>query len=191
MICQHRCHLSLSPSPKSSPPSLSLSCLRKAEEPEDDRFGREAFVSLVKQAPYMFVNAGGMRAIVELLIPELQFLNEIGAQANVSELSRKVKVIFPDAGVAALLKYNWMDTKFGCASLGDRNPVDKEDEIVVLIIPDYQMLEKVEIIANRLSDDPVGNISPTNPNYFFSCIIIFMKGNTSITNKRKEDMLYS
>jgi hypothetical protein len=45
-------------------------------------------------------------------------------------------------------------------SLGDRNPVDKEDDIVVMMIPDYQMVEKVEIIANRLSDDPVGNIGP-------------------------------
>lgn len=40
-------------------------------------------------------------------------------------------------------------------SLSDRNPVDDEDEVVVMIIPDYQMLEYVERIANRLSDDPV------------------------------------
>ncbi|KAF3341582.1 adenylate kinase 5 [Carex littledalei] len=154
--------------------------IQEVEEPEDDSCLPSDLVGAIRQsgeASAMFVNAGGMRAIVELLIPELQFLNEIGAQADVWESSRvfldtlmeesggsqKVKAIFPDAGVAALLKYNWTDAKFGCASLGDRNPVDKEDEIVVMIIPDYQMLEKVEIIANRLSDDPPRPLIMWNP----------------------------
>lgn len=44
-------------------------------------------------------------------------------------------------------------------SLGDRKPVTREDEIVVLVVPDYQMLEYVERIAAELSDDPV-------PEYF-------------------------
>lgn len=57
-----------------------------------------------------------------------------------------------------------------------------------MIIPDYQMLEKVEIIANRLSDDPVGNIGPKILP-FFLCIIICMKVNIPLTNKRNEDML--
>lgn len=40
-------------------------------------------------------------------------------------------------------------------SLSDRKPVEKEDEIVVMVVPDYQMLEYVERIAAALSDDPV------------------------------------
>lgn len=40
-------------------------------------------------------------------------------------------------------------------SLSDRKPVDDEDEVVVMIVPDYQMLEYVERIAAHLSDDPV------------------------------------
>lgn len=40
-------------------------------------------------------------------------------------------------------------------SLSDRKPVEKEDEIVVMVLPDYQMLEYVERIASDLSDDPV------------------------------------
>lgn len=40
-------------------------------------------------------------------------------------------------------------------SLGDRKPIEKEDEIVVLVVPDYQMLEYVQKIARELSDDPV------------------------------------
>ncbi|OAY85467.1 hypothetical protein ACMD2_04101 [Ananas comosus] len=128
------------------------------------------------EASAMFIASGGMRAIVELLIPQLQFLNTEGAQAEVWELSRifletlieesgflRVKAIFPDSGVAALLKYQWKDVKFGCSSLSDRNPVDDEDEVVVMIIPDYQMLEYVERIANRLSDDPPRPLVMWNP----------------------------
>ncbi|KAJ4809688.1 hypothetical protein LUZ62_022254 [Rhynchospora pubera] len=150
------------------------------EEPEDDSCLPSDLEGAIRQsgeASALFINAGGMRAIVELLIPELQFLNDEGAQVGVWELSRvfletlieesggnqKVKAIFPDAGAAALLKYQWTDAKFGSASLGDRNPVDKEDEIVVMIIPDYQMLEKVEIIANQLSDDPPRPLIMWNP----------------------------
>lgn len=40
-------------------------------------------------------------------------------------------------------------------SLSDRKPVEKEDEIIVMVVPDYQMLGYVEKIASDLSDDPV------------------------------------
>ena len=43
-------------------------------------------------------------------------------------------------------------------SLSDRKPVDPEDEVAVMIIPDHQMLEAVERIASQLSDDPVCNL---------------------------------
>ncbi|XP_047075074.1 uncharacterized protein LOC124684864 [Lolium rigidum] len=122
-----------------------------------------------------FVNSGGMRGIAELLIPQLEFLNEEGAQAEVWALSRilldtlaqetgqKVKAIFPDAGVAALLKYQWKDAQFKCASLSDRKPVDADDEVVVMIIPDHQMLESVELISSQLSDDPIRPLIMWNP----------------------------
>ncbi|CAD6343161.1 unnamed protein product [Miscanthus lutarioriparius] len=102
------------------------------------------------------------RRTTELLIPELEFLNEEGAQAELWALSKifldtlvqgtgqKVTAIFPDAGAAALLKYQWKDAQFKCASLSDRKPVDPEDEVAVMIIPDHQMLEAVERIASQL-----------------------------------------
>ncbi|KAH0448469.1 hypothetical protein IEQ34_022269 [Dendrobium chrysotoxum] len=120
------------------------------------------------QASAAFITSGGMRAMVELLIPQLQFLDAEGAQGELWELSRifletlieetgiqKVRAIFPDAGAAALLKYQWGDANFGFASLSDRRPVEKDDEVVVMLVPDYQMLEYVERIASQLSDDPV------------------------------------
>ncbi|KZV46007.1 hypothetical protein F511_16169 [Dorcoceras hygrometricum] len=117
------------------------------------------------QASAEFVSSGGTRAIVELLIPQLQFLDDEGAQIELWDLSKlfldilmeetgcqRVKAIFPDAGAAALLKYKWKDARFGFSSLGDREPVDNEDEIVVMVVPDYQMLEYVQRIASYISN---------------------------------------
>ena len=53
---------------------------------------------------------------------------------------------------------SWLSHAIFClilSSLSDRKPVESEDEIVVMVVPDYQMLEYVERIASDLSDDPV------------------------------------
>ncbi|CAL5208582.1 unnamed protein product [Lathyrus oleraceus] len=139
----------------------------------------EGAVIQSSQAAASFVSSGGMRAIVELLIPQLQFLDDEGAQLELWELSRvfldtliketqcqKVKAVFPDAGAAALLKYRWKDALFSFASLNDRKPVDSGDEIVVMIVPDYQMLEYVEKISSTLSDDPPRPLIMWNPRLY-------------------------
>ncbi|WCJ43154.1 hypothetical protein M5689_023915 [Euphorbia peplus] len=136
----------------------------------------EGAVQQSGEAAALFVSSGGMRAIVELLIPQLQFLDDEGAQAELWGLSRvfldtliaetgsqKIKAIFPDAGAAALLKYQWKDAAFGFASLSDRKPVESEDEIVVMVVPDYQMLSYVEKIASSLADEPPRPLIMWNP----------------------------
>ncbi|RDY13266.1 hypothetical protein CR513_01853 [Mucuna pruriens] len=136
----------------------------------------EGAVQQSSEAAALFVSSGGMRATVELLIPQLQFLDDEGAQVELWELSRifldtliektkcqRVKAIFPDAGAAALLKYRWKDALFRFASLSDRKPVESDDEIVVMIVPDYQMLEYVERIASNLSNDPPTPLIMWNP----------------------------
>ncbi|MBA0716420.1 hypothetical protein Golax_015251, partial [Gossypium laxum] len=149
------------------------------EEEDDDSCLPSDLEGAVRQsgeASALFVSSGGMRAIVELLIPQLQFLDDEGAQAELWELSRifldtlmqetgcqKVKAIFPDAGAAALLKYRWKDAAFGFASLSDRKPVESQDEIIVMLVPDYQMLERVQRIASELSDDPPRPLVMWNP----------------------------
>lgn len=131
------------------------------------------------QSSAEFISAGGMRAIVELLLPELEFLNDEGSQENFWQLARqyletlredtgvqKLKAIFPDAGAAALLKHWWKDANFSFASLSDRKPVEDEDEIVVMIAPDYQMLQSVERIASLLSDNLPRPLIMWNPRLF-------------------------
>lgn len=159
--------------------SLLQQTLEEEEEEEDDSClpsDLEGAVRQASEAAATFVDSGGMRAIVELLIPQLQFLDDEGAQGELWQLSRvfvdtlieetgcqRVKAIYPDAGAAALLKYQWKDAAFGFASLSDRKPVEPEDEIVVMVVPDYQMLEYVERIASNLSDDPPRPLIMWNP----------------------------
>ncbi|WOH04579.1 hypothetical protein DCAR_0623989 [Daucus carota subsp. sativus] len=149
------------------------------DEEEDDSClpsDLEGAVRQSSEAAASFVSAGGMRATVELLIPQLQFLDDEGAQAELWQLSRifvdtlmketgsqNVKAIFPDAGAAALLKYQWKDAAFKFASLSDRKPVETEDEIIVMLVPDYQMLEYVQKIAYDLSDDSPRPLIMWNP----------------------------
>ncbi|PKA63356.1 hypothetical protein AXF42_Ash005251 [Apostasia shenzhenica] len=140
---------------------------QELEEDSDLPSDLEGAIRQSSQASAAFFASGGMRAIVELLIPQLQFLDSEGAQLELWELSRifleslmehagiqKVKAIFPDAGAAALLKYQWQDANFGFASLSDRKPIEVDDEVVVMVVPDYQMLDYVECIASHLSDNP-------------------------------------
>ncbi|XAR52589.1 hypothetical protein NMG60_11020736 [Bertholletia excelsa] len=165
--------------PSSSPSLESEQQTIEEEKEEDDSClpsDLEGAVRQSGQAGATFVSSGGMRGIVELLIPQLQFLDDEGAQAELWELSRifldtlieetgcqNVKAIFPDAGAAALLKYRWQDAAFGFSSLSDRNPVSNEDEIIVMVVPDYQMLEYVERIASELSDEPPRPLIMWNP----------------------------
>ncbi|KAL6964784.1 hypothetical protein U1Q18_035840 [Sarracenia purpurea var. burkii] len=169
-----------SSSSSSSPSPESDQQMVQGEEKEEDDSclpsDLEGAVQQSSQASATFVSSGGMRAIVELLIPQLQSLDDEGAQAELWQLSRifldtlmeetgcqRVKAIFPDAGAAALLKYRWQDAAFGFSSLSDRKPVSTEDEIVVMVVPDYQMLEYVERITSELSDDPPRPLIMWNP----------------------------
>lgn len=46
--------------------------------------------------------------------------------------------IYPDMGVAAMLKNQWQDAEFAFASLSDRSPVSEDDDLIVLAAPDPQ-----------------------------------------------------
>ncbi|XP_022150749.1 uncharacterized protein LOC111018808 [Momordica charantia] len=166
------------PNPSSSLLEQQQSSVNQEDEEDDSCLPSdlEGAVRQSGEAAALFVSSGGFRAIVELLIPQLQFLDDEGAQAELWELSRvfldslieetkcqRIKAVFPDAGAAALLEYRWKDASFKISSLSDRKPVDSADEIVVMVVPDYQMLENVEKIAAALSDDPPRPLIMWNP----------------------------
>ncbi|KAF2531337.1 hypothetical protein F2Q70_00030455 [Brassica cretica] len=77
------------------------------------------------EASASFVNSGGTRAIVEILGAFLETLiKETGCEVS------SMKLLY--------------------MHLSDRKPVEKEDEIIVMVVPDYKMLKYVEKIAKDL-----------------------------------------
>ena len=46
--------------------------------------------------------------------------------------------MYPDMGVAAMLKNQWADMNFSVASLADRKPVSEDDDLVIVAAPDPQ-----------------------------------------------------
>lgn len=166
-------------------PALGSSELSSDDDKADDSVlpdDLEGAVLHSSESTAYYVSAGGTRAIVELQLPELENLNEEGAQQRLWDLARlyleclqqdlktqRLKAIFPDAGAAALLKHLWLDASFGFGSLNDRRPINNDDEVVVLVVPDYQMLAEVQKIASLLSQDTENEARPLimwNPRLF-------------------------
>lgn len=58
--------------------------------------------------------------------------------------------IYPDMGVAAMLKNQWQDADFAFASLSDRNPVSEDDDLIVLPAPDPQGAQHKRCIVTHL-----------------------------------------
>ena len=44
--------------------------------------------------------------------------------------------VYPDMGIAAMLKNSWTECPYKIASLIDRNPVSEDDNIIVTAAPD-------------------------------------------------------
>ncbi|KAH9615392.1 hypothetical protein KSS87_022664 [Heliosperma pusillum] len=126
-----------------------LSQEQKVEDDDCLPNNLEGAVRQSSQASASFVTAGGMRAIVELLIPQLQFLDDEGAQAELWELSRvfldtlieETGCQLSDNGLLLLMQYVVHVAVLLTCSLSDRKPVEDEDEIVVMVVPDFQMVK--------------------------------------------------
>jgi hypothetical protein len=116
------------------------------------------------------MNSGFSKCVVEILLPDFWDPNsgpvysEEGDQLRFWKMTRRfiddivsnsaesarVKAIYPDAGVAAMLRNQWTDATFSVASLNDRKPVDPEDELVVMAAPDPPSLDDIVKISNAL-----------------------------------------
>ncbi|KAM7481368.1 hypothetical protein LguiB_005951 [Lonicera macranthoides] len=101
--------------------------------------------SQVKQLQLSCLRLGGIRTIVELFILQLQFLDDEGDKAELWELSR--------------VYVNTLIEETTCEP-SDRKPMEGEDEIIFMVVPDYQMFEYVERFASSLLDDlPMAGLS--------------------------------
>lgn len=127
------------------------------------------------------MDSGFSKCVVEILLPDFwdpnsgpvyseegdqqrfwkmtkRFIDDI---VDKSAEGRKVKAIYPDAGVAAMLRNQWSDAAFSVSSLNDRKPVDEEDELIVMAAPDPPSLDKIVKISNSL--EPTQTLVMFNP----------------------------
>ena len=56
--------------------------------------------------------------------------------------------LYPDIGVAAMLRNQWQDASFRIGSLGDRTPLGPDDDVIVLAAPDPQGMHLVSRLAS-------------------------------------------
>ena len=113
--------------------------------------------------------SGFSKCVVEILLPDFwdpasgPVYSEEGDQQRFWKLTRrfiddvvsrnggmKVRAIYPDAGVAAMLRNQWSDAEFSISSLNDRKPVEEEDELIVMAAPDPPSLNSIMKISNGL-----------------------------------------
>lgn len=123
----------------------------------------EDAIARAKQATLAALDAGYGRLQVEIVVPEIALQAEAIAREFVAlfaeEYGATLKVIFPDAGAAALARRNWGDLSCQVDDLGSRvTPVEKkvaaEDRMFLLICPSAVEIQKVEKLCNLAGDRP-------------------------------------
>ena len=82
--------------------------------------------------------------------------------------------LYPDMGVAAMLRNEWKDCSFGIAALNERGALADEDEVLILAAADPQgfaLLTSCVLVACRL---PWASVSDT---YWqaFECLWLLLK----------------
>ncbi|MEO0946788.1 MAG: DUF1995 family protein [Cyanobacteria bacterium J06641_5] len=124
----------------------------------------EDAIELAKQATLEALDTGYGRLQIEIVVPEIALRAEAIAREFVGlfedEYGTALKVVFPDAGAAALARRNWGDLSCRVVDLGSRvTPVEKkvaeEDRIFLLVCPSAVEIQKVEKLCNLAGDRPV------------------------------------
>lgn len=109
------------------------------------------------------IEDGIIRLQVEMVIPELK-------QQPIAErflglfqdLGLQFKVLFPDAGAAALAKRDWNNPDFTIRGINEiRAAVEPDDEAILVVNPSAVEVEDVEKLCNAAQDRPVIILNPT------------------------------
>lgn len=105
---------------------------------------------------------GVTRLQVEMVIPELkqqpiaeQFLGLF------EELGLQFKVLFPDAGAAALAKRDWNNPDFTIRGINEIQAVIEPDDDAILVVnPSAVEVQDVEKLCNQAQDRPIILLNP-------------------------------
>ncbi|MEA5464138.1 DUF1995 family protein [Leptothoe sp. PORK10 BA2] len=106
---------------------------------------------------------GITRLQVEMVIPELK--QQPIAERFLSlfqDLGLQCKVLFPDAGAAALAKRDWDNPDFTIRGINEiQATVEPDDEALLIVNPSSVEVEDVEKLCNDAQDRPVIILNPT------------------------------
>lgn len=106
------------------------------------------------------LQAGITRIQVEMAIPELKH-QPIAQQFLEIFQGQQFKVLFPDAGAAALARRDWGDPDFTIRGLGElADPVEEDDDIYLIVNPSSIEVHMVEALCNAALDRPVILLNP-------------------------------
>ncbi|OLP20338.1 hypothetical protein BST81_00965 [Leptolyngbya sp. 'hensonii'] len=122
----------------------------------------EAAVVQAKEATRAALADGLLRIQVELVFSELkpmpiarQFLDLF------EDLGEHLKVIFPDAGAAALASRDWGPQPFAIRSLSEvKGQPQPEDRLFLLVSPSSVEVSEVEKFSEQVGDRPIIMLNP-------------------------------
>lgn len=128
----------------------------------------EDAIAQAKEATQAALNDGRTRLQVELVFPEIALQAQSIAQQFIpifEEYGSGLKVLFPDAGAAALARRNWGEVPFKMSDLGSsRSPVERkiepEDDVFLLVSPSSVEVGQVEKLFNLAGDRPCILLNP-------------------------------
>ncbi|MEL7331912.1 MAG: DUF1995 family protein [Cyanobacteria bacterium J06560_2] len=113
-----------------------------------------------KAATQAALEAGLLRIQVEMAIPELKH-QPIAEQFLSLFEGKQFKVLFPDAGAAALARRDWSNPDFTIRGLGELvDPVEPDDDLYLIVNPSSVEVAKVEELCNAAIDQPVLLLNP-------------------------------
>ena len=108
------------------------------------------------------IEDGITRLQIEMVIPELK--QQPIAERFLSlfqELDLQFKVLFPDAGAAALAKRDWNNPDFTIRGINEMQAVIEPDDDAILVVnPSAVEVQDVEKLCNEAQDRPVILLNP-------------------------------
>jgi hypothetical protein len=128
----------------------------------------EETIDQAKEATQLALEAGINLLQVELLIPEIALQAQSLARQFLplfANYGSGLKVLFPDAGAAALARRDWGGTEFKISDLGSRNTpieikVTAEDQAFLVVCPSSVEVQSVEKLYNIAQGRPVVLLIP-------------------------------
>lgn len=111
----------------------------------------EAAIEQAKTATRAAIQAGVPRILVEINIPELKVM-PVAEQFYplLQEMGFQFKILFPDAGAAALARRDWNNPDFLIRGINEsKNRVEADDEVILVIEPSSIEVNDVEALCNE------------------------------------------